>query len=272
MEQIKSLFESNFLKDNKIFHSHDAKSIIFDNSIVTFHGKNNILIIEDGSCIKNCKIQFNNDNSIIYLSKSRHNYLLNVSVNNSNTLFIGENCYFNGILNIIASEYQNIIIGNECLFSFNIWIRTADPHLIYDIGSKKRINFSKSILIGDHAWIGQNAIVLKGSRIGSGSILAANSVASGKAYSSNCSFGGNPAKLLREGIFWSRECVHSWTPAETKKYETKNTPEWIYENSGNNIFNKLDNELKSTYDVASRLSLIKRNLVEHSGKNRFFIL
>ena len=46
-------------------------------------------------------------------------------------------------------------------------IRTADPHIIYDI-HRKRINPSKSVFIGDHVWCGQNVLLLKGCRVGSG--------------------------------------------------------------------------------------------------------
>lgn len=36
------------------------------------------------------------------------------------------------------------------MFSWNIWIAPTDGHLIFDVLTHKRINFGKSIYIGDH--------------------------------------------------------------------------------------------------------------------------
>ena len=88
--------------------------------------------------------------------------------------------YFNDVVNVILSESKNVVVGNGCLFSIGNWLRVADPHLIYNADTMKRINFSKSIYIGDHVWIGQNSLVLKGTQIGSGSIVAAGSLTTKK--------------------------------------------------------------------------------------------
>ena len=68
-------------------------------------------------------------------------------------------------MNVILSEQKHLFIGNDCLLSFGIWVRNADPHLIYDVESHKRVNPTKSIYIGDHVWIGQSAMILKGRKV-----------------------------------------------------------------------------------------------------------
>ena len=57
-----------------------------------------------------------------------------------------------GQRSLLLSERKNIIIGDQCLFSHTIWFRNADPHLIYDNITNKRINPTQSIYIGDHVW------------------------------------------------------------------------------------------------------------------------
>ena len=83
---------------------------------------------------------------------------------------------------ILSLVRKNIIIGDNCMISFGSWIRNTDPHLVYDSSTYCRINPSKSVLIGDHVWIGQSCIILKGTVVGSGAILGAGSVVSGKKF------------------------------------------------------------------------------------------
>ncbi len=56
---------------------------------------------------------------------------------------------------------------------------------------------SASITIGDNAWIGAKAIILKGANIGPRAIVAAGSVVT-KPVPANSLFAGNPAEFIRE--------------------------------------------------------------------------
>lgn len=182
-------------------------------SSLTISGKNNILYCEDGVVIENSIIRFSGDNSIIVLGSSKHPYKLNATIYNNCSLLIGRNCYFNGPLNVIVSEEQDVVIGNDCLISFGIWVRTADPHLIYDCATCTRINPSRNIVVGDHVWIGQAATILKNTIIGSGSIIGATSLVSGKRIPSNTSWGGIPLSKSEAGFSGMRPaCINTHRP------------------------------------------------------------
>lgn len=174
---VKDIKEFEKVKDNLIIAP--LNKVIFKNSYIKFEGKNNICYFEEGIHLQNSNIIFSGNNSIMYLSKNKHLYKLNVWMKHDGVFFMGENNYINGTLNCILSEQKNIVIGKDGLYSFGIWIRIADPHLIYDAITHKRINPSKSIYIGDHVWLGQGVTVLKGTKIGSGSICGAMSLISG---------------------------------------------------------------------------------------------
>ena len=45
------------------------------NSKIVFNGEGNVLICEDGVNLVNSSITFNGDDSVVYLSKNRHNYI-----------------------------------------------------------------------------------------------------------------------------------------------------------------------------------------------------
>lgn len=195
-----------------------------ENSNIFFQGDNNILFIEDGVVLNNARIHFNGSNSLIYLRKSRHKIKVNLQIGQDSLLFVGKDNYFNDTLHISATEWQSVIVGNNCLFSFGIWLRTADPHLVYSTETNQRINHSKPILIGDHVWIGQDSLILKGTQIGSGSIVGGHSVVAGKKLPSNTIYGGNPAKQIRGGAFWLDSCTHTWTEERSKEWNCPPPP------------------------------------------------
>ena len=217
-EQLLSLSENVFI----------GEPPLMEDSLIRFSGKGNILFCEQGVRLRSSIIRFDGDNSLVVLGKSWHIYVVDFTLYNNSSMMLGRNVYFNGALHAIASEECSIVVGDECLFSFGAWMRTADPHLIYDGDTHDRINPSKSIFIGDHVWVGQDAMILKGSRVGSGSILGAKSVVSGKTIESNSSWGGNPAKRISRNLFWERSCVHTWTAETIEKHQNYPSNEFLF--------------------------------------------
>lgn len=240
------------------------------NSSITFSGKNNVLFCEKRVKLNNTVINFNADNAIVYLCENNNEYKLNLNVYNDNVFYSGKNNYYNGVMNVILSEQKHLFIGNDCLLSFGIWIRNADPHLIYDAESHKRINPTKSIYIGDHVWIGQSAMILKGTQIESGSIIGAMSVVSNKKIGANSSWAGNPAKKIREGLFWNRPCVHKWTEEQTKdsRHFIRNTFIFKHKRSEYISFSEIEEKLDAKNSVESKLKYLGKISADDS-KNRF---
>lgn len=232
-----------------------------DNLNCRLNGRNNVISFDKGVMLSNESQFYLGTNNLIHIGSSRHTINVNISVNNNCSFILGRNNYFNGRLTSIVSEETNVVIGSECLFSFGIMIRTADPHLIYDSFSHERINPSKNVMIGDHCWIGQNSLILKGSKIGSGSILGACSVLSGKQISSNTIWAGNPARLVKENIFWDGSCVHTWTEKETKQRWHDNSTKWIYSNENNSTsLNKIDEILSTRKSAFEKFNNIRQIL------------
>ena len=88
-------------------------------------------------------------------------------------------------------------IGEGCAIGPNVMIRDCDSHEI--VGQEGQS--VKDIKIGNHVWIGQNAAILKGVTIGDGAIVAANAVVT-KDVPAHCAVGGNPAKVIKENVYW----------------------------------------------------------------------
>ena len=242
-----------------------------NNASIAFAGKNNVLLVEPGVKIEG-KVKFQGDNSLVVLSSNKHTYFLNLTLHNNCSFVIGSDNYLNGTLNVVVSEERHVLIGSGGLYSFGIWIRTADPHLVYDSTTLRRINPSKDALIGDHVWLGQSSFILKGTTIGSGSIVGAMGVVAGKTIPSNTSWAGNPAKQIASDIFWDGRCVHSWTKTETAANQQYKSRNYIYKQEGPAIgLRNLANELHGAGAALERANLCEKYLLDNSSPNRFAI-
>ena len=244
---------------------------VLSNSSITIKGKNNHLYFEEGVRLESSRITLEGNNGLVMLGRSRHAYKVDLSINTNCSIVFGRDNYFNGQLHIIASEGRNVVVGDNCLLSFGIWIRTADPHLVFDCETHERINYSKDVVIGDHVWIGQNAMMLKGTTIGSGSIVGAMSLVSGKCIPSNTSWGGNPAKQIKSGIFWEESCVHSWTPKKTKARAKWEGSEFIFNQDETCLLTKRRPFPKSITPAIERCEWHLSHGYDSRATNRFAI-
>lgn len=123
-------------------------------------------------------------------------------------IIIGSDCSFENNLGLHANTGKGIIIGSDCMFSYDVEVFSGDGHSIMDVATCENINgfkssTNKSIILGDHIWVGFRSTILSKAIIGSGSIIGVGSVVNGK-YSNNCTIAGNPARVIRSNICWNR--------------------------------------------------------------------
>lgn len=95
------------------------------------------------------------------------------------------------------------------MFSHDNSIISNDRHSIFDIATRKNINSTydicqnRKVVIGNHVWLGEKAVILYNTQIGDGSIIGAMSLVKSKI-PNNCIAAGIPAKVVRKNIAWSR--------------------------------------------------------------------
>ena len=82
-----------------------------------------------------------------------------------------------------------------------VQIRNGDSHAIFSKGI--RTNKAKPVLVSDNVWIGDGAVILKGTKIPSDSVVAARAVVTKSFHDSGSVLAGNPAMLVKTGITWS---------------------------------------------------------------------
>lgn len=93
--------------------------------------------------------------------------------------------------------------GDDCMFSHGIIIRCSDGHAVMN-SDGEIINRGKSVKIGNHVWVGQDALISKNTQIPDGCIVGARAVVTKKFEQKNCIIAGVPAKIVKEDIQWDR--------------------------------------------------------------------
>jgi acetyltransferase-like isoleucine patch superfamily enzyme len=125
-----------------------------------------------------------------------HFYLMtgcHLAINDGATLTLGSG-YINNDATIDC--FSSITIGHGVAISSGVTIRDSDNHSI-----NGNTAISAPIVIEDHVWIGLNATILKGVRIGSGAVVAAGAVVTSDV-PRNTLVGGVPAKVIKQDVVW----------------------------------------------------------------------
>lgn len=111
-------------------------------------------------------------------------------------IMVGDNTRINGAC---LHAYNRIEIGKNCLIAANVQILDANGHDLSFENPSNRINTcseGKPVIIEDNVWLGLNAIILAGVRIGQGSVIGANTVVV-KDVPPMVVFAGNPGKVVK---------------------------------------------------------------------------
>lgn len=113
--------------------------------------------------------------------------------NDGARLEIGDATFLNYRTEVIA--HARVTIGRGCLFAWDVQVVDSDSHRV------DGAPHTAAVTIGDHVWVGCRATILKGVTVGEGAVVAAGSVVVHDV-PPRALVGGNPARVLREGVTW----------------------------------------------------------------------
>ncbi|WP_461653594.1 acyltransferase [Methylorubrum aminovorans] len=169
--------------------------------VIHLRGEGNTIRIEKPSYAGSIYCTLHDGGSIT-IGRGFQFYELSIhALSRSGVIIIGERCAFNGKTAMAVHEPSQILIGKNALFAGGCNIHTSDVHKIYDVDTGNRINPPRDIAIGDRVWVGGDASIMKGAKIGSDSVVGARSVVTSE-FASNSLIAGVPARLIRSGIRW----------------------------------------------------------------------
>lgn len=107
---------------------------------------------------------------------------------------VGDNFYAN--YDCIILDVAQVNIGHNVMFGPRVCVYTAG-HPIDPETRISMLEFGRSISIGDNVWIGGNAVILPGVKIGKNTVIGAGSVVS-EDIPEGAMAVGNPCRVLRE--------------------------------------------------------------------------
>lgn len=182
--------------------------------VLVFHETGSTVTIGKNVKLDHCKIELGKNSRLVIGDGSQVRGLISVGYGSS--VVIGKDLKVVANLKLRAVEGTNVSIGDDCLFATDVTIRTNDGHPIYDAVTKERINLSKPVTIGDHVWLGEGALILKGVDIGESSVIAGGSIVT-KDVPKNSVAAGSPARVVRSGVVWEHN---------TKTHSPKYYSDW----------------------------------------------
>lgn len=271
------MFKTEDSNGNIIYHYRPLSEY---GGSINFNGhKNSSIFLAPNARLEEGAISVCGDNATVFIGNGRLGRAI-VSIYHDCTFYLGSNGYINGFgdkQRIQIAEKTAVIIGDRCWFSYPLEISTSDVHLIFDIKTKRRMNQSQSIYIGDHVWLGRDVRIYKGARISSGSIVATKAFLSSKLYPSHSVIAGVPGKPRRCGeVFWEGHSSLIFTDADTERYaqleeDDPFVKQFIYHKDKSQIITPQDIEanLNATNHSTERIAFLYEILHNSNWHNRF---
>lgn len=151
------------------------------------------------------RIHFKGNNGLVILGEHCTWFAdLNIRLSSDDELlFWGARASSNGTSIVISGEGRSVIVGEDCMFAADTNVRTSDLHSIVSVDDGRWLNEPQDVLLEPHVWIGQEAMVLKGARIGAGSIVGAKALVNGDVPRFSVA-AGLPARVIKTGVTWDR--------------------------------------------------------------------
>lgn len=178
---------------------------------VEFNGTGHYCKILGEHNFKNCLITFTENNGSCVIDSSKYPiFNLHCTLGKENSLLVGKDfSCFGCDFRITCAKGTKCVIGDDCMFAERIMIRSGDGHAIFN-KKNKILNFGADVIIANHVWIGYDVKILKGSNIPDYCIVGAGSLVTQNFKRKYCILAGNPAKIIKKHVNWSRKTPDSF--------------------------------------------------------------
>jgi acetyltransferase-like isoleucine patch superfamily enzyme len=117
--------------------------------------------------------------------------------------FVGPDVRSTARLNVNCRNEGAIVLTKDILIGSDVKFQSDDCHAIISLATNKRINpFGGVIIVRNHVWFGERALILGDSYINENCIVGASGFIRGALTPSNSILAGAPARVTRTGVTW----------------------------------------------------------------------
>ncbi|SFK87768.1 transferase hexapeptide (six repeat-containing protein) [Falsiroseomonas stagni DSM 19981] len=170
-------------------------------------GGHNTILLGPRDPRSRARISTSAQHGIVVLGGTSGAVTLTLSMGGERTLFVqGAEGSANALSCKLEGDGRRLLIGAGCMISTGVELRTSDSHAILDIAGGCQVNLPEDLVVGPHVWLGREVLVMKGVTIGRGSVIGARSVVTADVPDYALA-AGVPARLLRQGVTWSRPAL-----------------------------------------------------------------
>lgn len=105
----------------------------------------------------------------------------------------------------IEGDGLGLSVGDDCMFSSSTFIRNYDMHTLVGLEDWQPVNPApRSVIVEQHVWLGDGALLVNPGRLGYGSVVGARAFVNGEVPETSV-VAGTPARVLRSGSSWDRQ-------------------------------------------------------------------
>ena len=211
------MYIDNFIE---LIKKDGSREMVSERSIpglrFNFLGKNNHIIIHEGTKFTDCSFSFISDMTV-EIGKTPYEIHKLYLFGNGSKIEIGD--YFScwGVEIRCHEQNTSVKIGENCMFSEDILIYPTDEHAIFDIENGELLNLGGSVIIDDHVWCGRDVKFLKGCKVSQNTVISMGSFVTSSHLETNVMLSGYPAKVTKKGINWARETPFRYLASRSKK-------------------------------------------------------
>lgn len=166
----------------------------------------NEINVHDHALLFNCKIEIRGEKNSLMIGKDCIFQSVSFCLRDTGSSISIGNRTQGRLDSFVAMEGKRVDVGEGSLFSYNVEIRNTDSHSILNEAGN-RTNPAVDVFIGNHVWVAQDCLLLKGTYLAGNSIVGAKSLVNKRFEETGSLIAGTPAKILKSGFDWTEKRI-----------------------------------------------------------------
>ncbi len=185
---------------------------------IRIFGSNNVVRLHEPLRFNDCFFDIRESNNYVDIGSPEWeiNNLYMIFVDGGNCVFkIAAPIYISSMKIFFSEQGCQVLIDSQLMCSWDVTLMPTDGHSIFQNALRKRTNIiTNPITIGKHVWLGCGVFVGKNVSIPDNTVVGTKAVVTHSFEKKNTIIAGNPAKIVKENISWSKKLADNFDDLE----------------------------------------------------------